>query len=163
MGSLALKDLNEKHSLKPQTLPLTQDIILFKDYCYKIADEALENLKKNLKDLESFQKLSEATLVLTVLINRKKVGDVQYMKLRSYESVVNSNKEDCLNILTDAEKELTKHFKRVITVGKGSKPVPILFPKRVQEFVDMMLLVRKTTTVVPKENPFFICLGRKLD
>ncbi|KAJ8933113.1 hypothetical protein NQ314_014208 [Rhamnusium bicolor] len=81
------------------------------------------------------------------------------MKLQSYESVVNSNKEDCLNILTDAEKELTKHFKRVITVGKGSKPVSILFPKRVQEFVDMMLLVRKTTTVVPKENPFLFALA----
>ncbi|KAJ8946593.1 hypothetical protein NQ314_008848 [Rhamnusium bicolor] len=111
---------------------------------YKIADEALENLRTNLKDLESFQKLSEAALALTVLINRKRVGDVQYMKLQSYESVVNSNKEDCLNILTDAEKELTKHFKRVITVGKGMLQILNLTEIEMEQVATFMGHTKKT-------------------
>lgn len=52
MGSLALKDLNEKHCVKQQTLPLTSDIILFKNYCHNIATESSLKLKENMEDID---------------------------------------------------------------------------------------------------------------
>lgn len=39
-------------------------------------------------------------------------------------------------------------------MGKGSKPVPILFTKKMQTFIDMLLKVRKTTQVVPECNKY---------
>ncbi|KAK9873494.1 hypothetical protein WA026_022906 [Henosepilachna vigintioctopunctata] len=110
MGSLVLKklskDLNEI-SMTPIKIPISKDISLFKNYRRNIANHALNSLNENLDN----------------------VGDVQFLKMNTYSQ---SSKEDdlqeCLDILTDTEKELRKNFKRVVTLGKGSKPVPILFP-----------------------------------
>ncbi|KAI4465997.1 hypothetical protein MML48_3g00004720 [Holotrichia oblita] len=155
MGSLAPKDINEKHSSIPQKLPLSQDIILFKNYCHNIATDAMKNLKQNFENIESFKKLSEAALALTISLNRKRLGDVQYMKLETYNtSQTNIDQTECLNvILSESDKELTRYFKRVVTVGKGSKPVAVLFPKPVQDYINVLLDVRKKTAFVPKENP----------
>lgn len=155
MGSLALKDLNEKCSLKPKKIPVTQDIILFKNYCHGVANKAVENLSVNLNSIDIFKTLCEACIGLTILLNRKRVGDVQYLKLENYtlpEAI--ADKEEYMNLLSEEEKELSKHFKRVISIGKGNKTVPILFPKKIQNYIDFMLEVRRKTTFVPKSNPF---------
>lgn len=47
MGSLALKDLNEKNSTKPQKLPVTKDVILFRNYTNATADACIANLHLN--------------------------------------------------------------------------------------------------------------------
>ncbi|KAK4880859.1 hypothetical protein RN001_004178 [Aquatica leii] len=161
MGSLALKDLNEKNSAKPQTIPVTQDVIAFKDYTYQIAETCMSNLKININDIESFKKLTEAILALTIVLNRKRVGDVQYAKLEAYNrDLVSTNQEECLEALTENEISLSKHFKRVVTIGKGNKPVPILFSRKAQEYMNTLLLVREKTDFVPKENPFLFALIR---
>lgn len=66
-GSLALKDLNEKHSKNPQQLPVTQDIILFNKYTQQVAEISMNKLKEEPNDKDSYQKLTEATLSLTIL------------------------------------------------------------------------------------------------
>nr|CAI5858238.1 unnamed protein product [Callosobruchus analis] len=155
MGSLALKDLNEKHSSNPKSLPVTSDVILFKQYTERIADTCDSSLKKNMEDLESFKKLGEAILSLTIVLNRKRVGDVQYSKLAEYEcEVTSTNQEECSNVLTESELALSKHFKRIVVVGKGSKPVPILFSTKLQQYMDTLLWARKKTNFVSKDNPY---------
>lgn len=159
MGSLALKDLNEKNSTKPQTLPVTKDVILFRNYTNEIAESCMVNLRTNHEDLESFKKLTEAVLALTIVLNRKRVGDVQHTKLETYnQSLISTNQEECLNALTQNERVLSTFFKRIITVGKGSKPVPILFSRTLQQYIDILLSIRKKTNFVPKENPYLFAL-----
>nr|XP_023017337.1 uncharacterized protein LOC111506492 [Leptinotarsa decemlineata] len=159
MGSLALKDLNEKHSSKPQTLPVTEDIILFQNYTQTIAETSLANLKVNCEDIKSYKNLTEASLALTILLNRKRVGDVQYIKQDAYNlNVITTNKKECLNVLTENEIALSNHFKRIITVGKGSKAVPVLFSRKLQEYVNTLLSIRRTSNFVPEENPFLFAL-----
>ncbi|XP_044765585.1 uncharacterized protein LOC123321865 [Coccinella septempunctata] len=157
MGSLALKDLTEKHSTNMQRLPLTKDLILFNKYCYEIAEQAKNDLQSDKSNLAAFKRLSEAVLVLTISINRKRVGDVQYTKVDTYNKDFEYN--DCLDILTESEKEMTKFFKRIVTIGKGSRAVPLLFPKKIQYYIDILLQVRKETTIVPKENPYLFALA----
>ncbi|KAJ8930811.1 hypothetical protein NQ314_016343 [Rhamnusium bicolor] len=124
MGSLALKDLTEKCTTKYKKISVTKDIILLKNYCHEIANKSLQILEVNLNNVESFKNISEATLALTILINRKRVGDVQYLKLNNYTLPQAVNEEHI--ILTESERALSKNFKRVVTIGKGSKAVPIL-------------------------------------
>lgn len=158
MGSLALKDLNEKHSVNSQGLPLTEDIILFKNYTQEVADASMEKLRQY-EDSQSFKSLVEATLALTILLNRKRVGDVQYIKLEAYNlNICNTEQEECLTALTEDEIALSKRFKRIITAGKGSKSSPILFSKKLQEYIDTILSVRRKTDFVPKDNPFLFPL-----
>lgn len=155
VGSLALKDLNEKHGSKPQSLPVTSDVIKFREYAVRNAEQSMNKLHQNMYDKVSFRTLTEASLALTILINRKRVGDVQYIKTKSYiENTCSPNQEEILQALTDSEKLLTQHFKRIITIGKGSKSIPILFPKNVQTYIEALLSFRKKNMLVPEENPF---------
>lgn len=108
----------------------------------------------------AFKNVSEASLALMILINQKRVGDVQYIKLESYckENLTSSHQEECLNALSESEKKLFSYFKRIITLGKGSKSIPILFPKNVQMYIDGVLSARKTNKLIPGENPFLFGL-----
>jgi hypothetical protein len=51
MGSLALKDLNEKQSTNPQKLSVTQDVILFRNYTQETANSCVKNLETNPENL----------------------------------------------------------------------------------------------------------------
>lgn len=56
--------------------------------------------------------------------------------------------------LTDLEKILTGKFKRVVHCVKGTKPVPILFLKRLQKYISLMLDIRKSLQLVPESNDY---------
>lgn len=75
------------------------------------------------------------TLVLVLIFNRKRVGEVQFLNIAAYE---NSNfsviQNECIRSLTELEKDMSVTFKRVVVFGKGSKPIPILFKKLMQKY-----------------------------
>lgn len=155
MGSLALKDLDEKRGKKTQALPITSDVIKFREHAVSIADQSVQRLKTNPEDVSAFKELTESALALTILLNRKRVGDVQYIKLDSYkQSATNNNQEECVNVLSESEKLLSTHFKRILTIGKGSKSIPVLFPKNVQSHIETLLFARNKNQLIPEENPF---------
>ncbi|KAK4885177.1 hypothetical protein RN001_001448 [Aquatica leii] len=77
ISSLATKDLAEKKWNKPVTLPLTKDVMKFRNYVTKVAMDNFELLKKQNSDEQAFKKLVEASLCLTILFNRRRIGDVQ--------------------------------------------------------------------------------------
>lgn len=155
IASVANKVLNEKKWEKPKLLPLTEDVLAFNNYVMKLADEAFEKLKVD-KDVEhNYKLLSESTLSIVLIFNRKRIGEVQFLDIPTYEKNFSTvNQEECLNSLTELEKAMSATFKRVIVFGKGSKPVPILFTKRMQKFVDLILKIRKTTDLVPDSNKY---------
>ncbi|KAG5863590.1 hypothetical protein JTB14_029202 [Gonioctena quinquepunctata] len=159
MSSLALKDLNEKYGKKTHSLPITSEVIKFREYAVNIAEKSVDVLKRNVNDLISFKTLTETILVLTVLLNRKRIGDVQYIKLDSYiDSSTTRDQEECINVLTESEKLLSAHFERIVSIGKGSKSIPILFPNNVQAYIEVLSSSREKNQLVPKENPFFFAL-----
>ncbi|KAK9873268.1 hypothetical protein WA026_021757 [Henosepilachna vigintioctopunctata] len=50
----------------------------------------------------------------------------------NHQTCSENQQQDFLNSLSKAEKALVKKFKRVVTQGKGSKPVATLFSKEIQ-------------------------------
>lgn len=156
IGSLTLKDLNEKNSTIPQALPITADIKLFKNnYTQNKAEERISRLKNDYKDVNAFKNVTDAALAFSILLNRKRVGDVQYTKLKGYNLNINTtDQEECLKTLTDSERAISGNFKRLVTIGKGSKAVPMLFAKNLQNYIDTMISVRNRRDSVPQENSF---------
>lgn len=73
-------------------------------------------------------------------------------KIRQYRH------EEFLYSLTPHERQLADNFKRVVTGGKGSRPVAILFPKKIQRYVNRLLEVCNNTELVPKTNPYLFAL-----
>ncbi|XP_044590316.1 uncharacterized protein LOC123268918 [Cotesia glomerata] len=155
ISSLAMRDLNEKKWKKPPILPLTRDVLKFKDYVISVADIAAGYLQLNLNDAKQYKNLVNATLTLTILFNRRRIGDVQFTELNSYySSYSTSNQEELVKTLSPSEKQLTKHYKRVVTGGKGTKPIVILFPRKLQDYMDMILKVRQNTNLVLEKNKY---------
>ncbi|KAK4878181.1 hypothetical protein RN001_010687 [Aquatica leii] len=153
VSSLALKDLNKKKWEKPKLLPLTSDVMKFQKYLVKEAKEASENILKKHKLVKEYRRLSENVLAMVVLLNRKRIEKVQFLKVETYcKNDAQVQKEEFSAALTKSEQILVKNFKRVVTGGKGSKPVPILFSKAVQNWIDVMLGVRKDC--VPRTNEY---------
>ncbi|KAI4468005.1 hypothetical protein MML48_2g00000898 [Holotrichia oblita] len=140
LGSLALKDLNEKAAVKPKLLPVTEDIVKLKNFAEQSAEESYELLKST-KSIPAYKTLAETTLVLTILHNRKRVGDIQYLELNCYSEQINNNtngtvQTEMATSLTENEKILTQHYKRIVSIGKGSRAVTILIPKNAKVLHD---------------------------
>lgn len=115
----------------------------------------MEKLKGDWKNEIAYRKLVDSTLALTILFNRRRIGAVQYLYIESYQKDFSTNNADeCLKTLTKSELHLTKHYKRVITGGKGCRAVPVLFPQNLQNFIQKILNCREKTNIVPKENPY---------
>lgn len=153
VSSLALKSLNEIRWKKPKLLPLTSSIMKFQQFCTNEAESAAEKIKSGTGLNEEYRRLAENVLALTLLLNRKRIGEVQYMQVETYKnSEIHRQPEEFLNSLTETEKFLAKSFKRVVTRGKGNKPVAILFPKSIKNFIEIMLSVRHEC--VPESNEF---------
>ncbi|RZC32765.1 hypothetical protein BDFB_013049, partial [Asbolus verrucosus] len=143
VSSLALKNLNENNWQKPKLLPLTSDIMQFKQYVAHEATKACDDVKNDVQVKKAYRRLTETVLALTLLLNRKHIGEIQYLKVETYKRETSANQQEELSeSLSETEKILTKNFKRVIMGGKGSKPVPILFPKTIQNFINVMLSAR---------------------
>ncbi|CAH1958498.1 unnamed protein product [Acanthoscelides obtectus] len=161
ISSLAFKDLNEKQWEKPAMLPLTRDITKFKDYVTNVANKAMTCLTLNPTDRKEMKKLIQASLILTILFNRKRIGDVQYTKLSTYINYWKPvNQEECEKALSQSEKILTKYYKRIVTGGKGSRPIAILFPQTLQTYIDFFVKIRQEHHLVPENNPYlFGCPG----
>lgn len=157
ISSLANKVLHENKNDKPQLLPLTEDVLALNNYITKLAAESYLKLKTGeSSDIgKQYKILCECTLSMVLIFNRKRVGEVQFLEIESFQKTFSTKiQEECLSALTEVEKNMSSFFKRVVVFGKGSKPVPILFTRKMQEYVEILLHIRKTTNIVPKENQY---------
>lgn len=155
ISSLANKVLNEAKLEKPKLVPLTEDIKCFNNYITTLASEAYEKLKNQEDIANNYKILAECTLCIVLVFNRKRVGEVQFLNIKSYKKdCSNLNQEELLNCLSEFEKNMSMCFKRVVVFGKGSKPVPILFTRRVQTYIDSLLKIREDTDIVPESNKY---------
>ncbi|KAK4875755.1 hypothetical protein RN001_012177 [Aquatica leii] len=141
IGSIALKDLNVKKSRNhnKKLLPLTQDIMKLRQHCLEKGKNSILALKAGV-DKNQYLILLEVTFLLVLLHNRKRVGDVQFIELRDVTEINNIQETDeIFASLSKTEILLTKFYKKIHTIGKGSKELLILVPRDVQEFIDFLI------------------------
>lgn len=155
VSSLANKTLTQKNIEKPKLLPLTDDILRFNNYVRKLADNAYNQLNSKVDIEKNYKVLAECTLAIVLIFNRKRVGEVQFLEIGTYENNFSLTRQDeCMHSLTAFEKNMSESFKRVVTLGKGSRPVPLLFSKRMQRYIELLLDTRKNNDIVPNSNKY---------
>jgi hypothetical protein len=155
--SAALKNLTENHAKKPKNLPITSDVIILRQHLYKTAENAIQELNNDPSNLKAFKNLSEATLTIVIVHNRKRQGDVEFTLKEDYlRDMTTVHQDEMIQTLSEAEKMFVAETKRINTTGKGSRSVPILFPKSAQKFVVVMLSARNQ--FVPEKNAYLFAL-----
>lgn len=155
IGSLALKDLTIKKSRNytKKLLPLTEDVMKLRDYCLKKAENAVSLLKIQTNRTQ-YIILVETTFILILLHNRKRVGDIQFIELNDVTQPDKiQQKDEILEALTETERILTKFYKKIHTIGKGSKELLVLIPRDVQNFIDT--IVAERIKYVDLSNKYF--------
>lgn len=138
-------DLNTKSWNKVTIVPLATDLKLFRNYLIQNGSKAAKDLQANVKDGKAFTMLMETAFCRLLLLNRKRVGELQRLKLSTYlfvENENNKNYEEFAEVVSPAEKILMKNFKRVVTRGKRGRGVPVLFSKDIQEHIQLLLDAR---------------------
>ncbi|KAK5647977.1 hypothetical protein RI129_002869 [Pyrocoelia pectoralis] len=163
MASLANKELQEKKWNKPLLLPLVSDIKKFRDEVTKLAENAIIKLSSGTEDKKSYKLLCDCTLSLLILFNRRRIDDVQYLKIENYTSEKKSNYTDFQNALTEAEKKLTQNYRRILNSGKGSRAVVILIPKEIDKIINVLLKYRNHRIKWGKGDVAIRNLCKKID
>lgn len=98
ISSLANKVLNEKKWTKPKLLPLTEVIQTFKNYVGRMVDDAYQKTSSNECDFTlNYKTLAECTLSLLLVFNRKRIEEIQFLDIPTYERTSSSaSQQECL-------------------------------------------------------------------
>lgn len=142
VSTTAAADLNIKKWNKPTVLPIAKDLQHFKSYLLEISKNASQTLKENENDRTSFKLLLEAVFCQVMLLNRRRVGELERIPLHLYTTAGKRGHEEFENIMTPTEQVLLKTLKRVVTRGKRGRGVPVLFSEDTQSFIHILLKVR---------------------
>lgn len=97
--------------------------------------------------------LSRCTLLMTMIFNRRRPAEVESLLIEKYTQNYDPVKKEEF-ALTALEKILTGRFKWVVSGGKGTKSVPLLFSKKMQRYIDIMLDIPTSFKLVPTENEY---------
>ncbi|KAG5899432.1 hypothetical protein JTB14_033623 [Gonioctena quinquepunctata] len=144
ISTSAAHDLHIKKWNKITILPLAADLRDFRQYLLKEANACFDILNKEPTNVNAYTLLIETTFCRLMLLNRKRVGELQRLPLHLYESsATHHTSEEFSDCINPSEKILLKKFKRVVTRGKRGRGVPVLFSEDIQEHVDKIIALRK--------------------
>jgi hypothetical protein len=138
-------------------LPLVNDIKIFREQCLKNAADCAKIFTEQKDDIKTYKLLVNCTLALLILFNRRRIGDVQFLKIEDYKKDQRSNcAQEFENALSKTERMLTTKYKRVLNSGKGSRAVVILLPEILQNYVNILL--NNKEKYIPRDNDYVFAI-----
>ncbi|XP_063907787.1 uncharacterized protein LOC135125929 [Zophobas morio] len=144
VSTIANSDLQQKKWNKPSLIPLAEDLTLLKAYLLAESGKCRNTLAEYPENEKAFKTLTELTYVQLLLLNRRRVGELQRMTVTSYTANINNKSTNEFDsCITESEKVLMKSFKRVVIRGKRGRGVPVLFTEDMVRNTDLLLQVRK--------------------
>lgn len=91
-----------------------------------MAETAYQILLKNEDVSLNYKILVECTLAIVLVFNRKRIGEVQFLKIENYiRQSTTANQDESLKSLSETEKIISGSLKRVVVFGKGSNVVRV--------------------------------------
>lgn len=143
VSTLANSDLQQKKWNKPSLIPLAEDLALLKTYLISSSDTLMKKLHEDSRDTKSFKELQELTYVQLILLNRRRVGELQRMTVSTYvDNINNQCSGEFDNCISESEKILMNSFKRVVIRGKRGRCVPVLFTEHMVKCTNLLIKLR---------------------
>lgn len=155
------EDRANKSRTKQIILPSKSDIQKLHIYSKNICEKAIKILQKRF-NLNAWTKLTEGTLILLQLFNRRRAGELERLTIENYknqetiDSVVSTDIFD--NISEDSQKQ-AKQFIRLTIRGKRGRTVPLLLHTFLISYIDVLLKYR-TEAGVSSKNKYIFAVPR---
>ncbi|KAM9386080.1 uncharacterized protein KZ484_007640 [Pholidichthys leucotaenia] len=135
----------------PSLIPFTEDVQKLHAYLSQVQDEWHSSLSES-PSTKAWMELAKVCLVQIILFNRRREGEVASMPLSAFSSRDTSDPhEDVDWALSELEKELCRHFSRIVIRGKHGRPVPILLTPKMLSALELLVKQREACGV-PKDN-----------
>ncbi|XP_054872280.1 uncharacterized protein LOC111580096 isoform X3 [Amphiprion ocellaris] len=151
VSAASLRTLQESKWNTPLLLPFTKDVQTLHSYL-DVQQQQLHSELSTETSPQVWTQLAKVTLAQVILFNRRRAGEVSKMPLSAYLSRNPSDPQEDVNLaLSDLEKKLCQHFKRVEIRGKRGRKVPVLLTPAMQQALDLLVSTRKECGV-PQEN-----------
>lgn len=153
----AIEDQIKYKRAKKVILPSKQDIKLLHDYLKKQCEASLYILEKNF-DLSSWKTLTECTLILIQIFNRRRAGEIERLTIADYKNQETLDKNvnpDLYEKLSEESQQYAKKFARITIRGKLGRTVPVLLNAIVIKSIDTILKYRKKAGIKPDNEYIF--------
>jgi len=143
ISTIANNNLEQRKWNKPSLIPLAQDLNLIRTFLNVQSKKHQDKLKSDNNDESSYKQLQEVTFVQLILLNRRRVGELQRITLKTYkeniEKKISTEFDQCL---TETERILLKSFHRITVRGKRGRGVPVLFTEKMVSATNLLLKLR---------------------
>ncbi|XP_030266833.1 uncharacterized protein LOC115578126 isoform X2 [Sparus aurata] len=148
VSSNATKTLEQKKWNKPQTLPLSKDIMRLQAHLNKQEELHKNNLIHH-PTKTAWGELAQVTLTQLILFNRRCAGEVSRMEVKTY---LQRNKGSMQDVIPDSLSQVER-VTRVEIRGNRGRKVPVLFPNNVKTSVELLIKNREAVGISPS-NPY---------
>lgn len=138
ISSGSLRTLQEAKWNVPQLLPFTKDVQILHRFLNAEQQQCSKILLEETSS-KAWTNLAKVTLTQMILFNRRRAGEVSKMPLSAYLSLPANQEDNASVALSDLEKKLCQHFKRVEIRGKRGRKVPVLLTPAMQESLDLLV------------------------
>ena len=140
--------------------PLSSDVKLLADYLKQKVTDELPKLNEDHGNKGAYSELQQALLSLIILFNRRRSGEVSKMTLRDYHGQHDPMDQAKELGMSELEKSLCSHFKRVEIVGKRGRLVPILLTPLMTEALGFLVTCRDEVEISPDNIYLFASMHR---
>lgn len=153
----ALEDQITQKRQKKEILPTKHDIKLLYEYLKTQCNICVEILREKF-DMGAWILLTQLTLVLTQIFNRRRAGEIERLTLTDYRNkeILNKNIDpDVYTKLPDSDKEIAQQFQQIKIRGKLGRTVPILLNSFIVENIQTILQFRREAGVKSNNDYVF--------
>lgn len=153
ISSNACQDIGKKKYNKKMVLPDAKDITSLHSYLNNQLESVVSKIEQGEIDENLYKILCENLLCQIILLNRRRSGEVERIKLEDYLNRNQKIQEEIQNSLTVVEAKLSKNLIRFEIRGKRGRNVPVLLTPKMRHALDLLINVRKSVNVFGS-NPF---------
>lgn len=136
----AIEDLTLLKSQKKISLPSKNDIKLLYTHVKAEGDKAQSILEKKF-DFDAWKSLTECTLILIQIFNRKRAGDIEQLtmdQIANQDAVGKNISREMFDELSKPAQQIAKKFVRVSNRGKLGRPVSMLVHSYILPYIDLI-------------------------
>ncbi|XP_069380678.1 uncharacterized protein [Paralichthys olivaceus] len=153
ISATALRNIREAKWNVPSLMPFTDDIQKMHAYLNKEQDEWYKSLSED-PSTKAWMELTKISLAQIILFNRRREGEVASMPLSAFLSRDTSDPHTDVDwALSELEKNLCRHFSRIVIRGKRGRAVPILLTPNMLRALELLVNQREACGVL-KDNGY---------
>ncbi|XP_035386759.1 uncharacterized protein LOC113578850 isoform X2 [Electrophorus electricus] len=137
----------------PTLLDFTEDVQKLHAFLDKTQDERMAQLSAE-PSTKFWSELAKVSLTQVILFNRSREAEVSGMYLTTFLSRDSADPPTDIDwALTEVEKQLCRHFYKIVIRRVGARPVPVLLTLRMLRALQL-LAERRETCGVLKDNAY---------